>query len=198
MSSIFKFLPALALVALGGGAIAQDVETDSDLSMGEAIAEDDAENISREAIGDWELQCQMIDGEKGPCSMHQLLLDENENPVAEVNIFRLANGGMAAAGATIIVPLETLLTAQLTIAIDGGAAKRYPFAYCTQVGCVARIGFTEQDLEAYKKGQVALATIVPAVAPDQTVDLDISLSGFTKAYEESTPVEQPAPTPTQN
>jgi invasion protein IalB len=81
------------------------------------------------------------------------------------------------------VPLETSLPAQVTVAIDGGAGKRYPFAFCNPVGCYARVGLTDADISAYKRGNEAKITIVPALAPDQKVVLNLSLEGFTAAYD---------------
>ncbi|MCA0847627.1 MAG: invasion associated locus B family protein [Salipiger thiooxidans] len=143
--------------------------------------------------GDWQLQCLRVpegtDAED-PCQMYQLLKDQNGGNVAEVSMFRLSNGGQVTAGGTFIVPLETLLTQKLTISVDGGQAKRYDFSFCTQVGCYARVGFTADDVARFKGGKSAKVTIVPALAPDQQVELDMSLSGFTAAYDASSALRQ--------
>jgi len=76
--------------------------------------------------------------------------------VAEISMFALPEGGQAMAGATVIVPLETLLTGNLTIAIDGTPPKVYPFTFCTQIGCIARIGFTAEEIGQFKKGAKAV------------------------------------------
>ena len=104
-------------------------------------------------------------------------------------LFRLPADGKAIAGATVTVPLETLLTAQLTISVDGGKGKRYPFSFCTPIGCIARIGFTAEDIATFKKGAKATVTLVPAPAPDQKVELDMSLSGFTNGYNAASIIE---------
>jgi invasion protein IalB len=88
------------------------------------------------------------------------------------------------------VPLETLLIQKLSIAVDGGQPKRYDFSFCTQVGCYARVGFTEEDVARFKAGRGATITIVPAMAPDQQVTLDMSLSGFTASFDESSALRQ--------
>jgi invasion protein IalB len=87
------------------------------------------------------------------------------------------------AGATIVVPLETLLTEQLTIAVDGAQPKRYPFTWCAPLGCIARVGFTQAEIDGFKKGAKATITIVPFAAPDQPVNLDLSLKGFTAGFD---------------
>jgi invasion protein IalB len=49
---------------------------------------------------------------------------------------------------------------------------------------------TEADVTAFKRGKEATITIVPALAPDQTVDLALSLSGFTAGYDKASVIEQ--------
>lgn len=133
--------------------------------------------------GDWEVRCIHTEDGFDPCQLYQLLQDDNGNSVAEFSMVALPDGAEAAAGATIITPLETLLTAQLTMAVDGGKAKRYPFTWCASVGCFSRIGFTAAEVAQLKKGAKAVVTIVPMVAPDQKVNLTVSLAGFTAGYE---------------
>lgn len=131
----------------------------------------------------WEQRCEKTEGGKDPCQLFQLLKDADGNAVSEFSIFPLPAGGKAAAGATIVVPLETLLTAQLTIAIDSAPAKIYPFTFCAQLGCVARVGFTAAEIDQFKKGAKATLTLAPAIAPETKVNLDISLKGFTAGYD---------------
>jgi len=87
------------------------------------------------------------------------------------------------AGATLAVPLGTLLTEEVKLSVDGGKAKSYAYSYCTMAGCFSRIGLTQADVDAMKRGVKATIEIVPAQAPDQRVRIDVSLSGFTAAYE---------------
>lgn len=137
----------------------------------------------RETSGDWSIRCIRVESGEEPCELYQLLRDENGQPVAEMTVGEVNGGGQVAAGATVITPLETLLTQQVSIAVDGGAAKRYPFSWCSRIGCVSRIGLTESDLNAYRRGAQATVTIVPVVAPDQKIDLPVSLIGFTAGFE---------------
>ncbi len=164
---------------------------DTGLSLGEEAtdAEGPGSTYVAETIGDWEVQCIRAEEGEDPCQMYQLLTDEDGNAVAEVSLFRLPEGGQAVAGATIVAPLETLLTQQLTLAVDSGQGKRYPFSFCNPVGCYSRIGLTAGDVAAFKKGAVAKVTIVPFAAPDQKVTLDLSLNGFTASYDKVSVIE---------
>ncbi len=149
---------------------------------GEPVAVEGADYVI-ETSGDWEVRCIKTPDGFDPCQLYQLLQDDKGNDVAEFSMVALPDGSEAAAGATVITPLETLLTAQLTMAVDGAKAKRYPFTWCSRTGCFSRIGFTAAEVAQLKKGAKAVITIVPMLAPDQKVNLTISLAGFTAGYE---------------
>lgn len=133
----------------------------------------------------WEQKCVRTESGVDPCQLYMLLKDAEGNSVAEFTMFNLPKGaeGPAVAGATFIAPLETLLTAGMTLQIDDAKGKLYPFTFCAPIGCVARIGFTAEEITAMKAGANAKITIVPFVAPDEKVELSISLKGFTAGYD---------------
>ena len=138
----------------------------------------------RDTFGDWSLRClKAEDGQLDPCQLYQLLKDADGNAVAEFSTFPLPDGQEAAAGATIVVPLETLLTQQLRLTIDSSEPKIYPFTFCNAAGCVARVGFTAAEVAQMKRGNKAVLRMVPAAAPDQEVLLNVSLSGFTAGFD---------------
>lgn len=196
-------LAALACFALSGAAMAQETATreetpntvptsEGDLSLGEDTSVPQVgQTYVREVVQDWEIQCVKTEtGEDEPCQMYQLLQNEAGNPVAEVSLFKLPQGGQAVAGATVIVPLETALQAQLRIAVDGAQSKRYPYSLCNQIGCFARIGLTNSDLNGFKRGAKAVVTVVPFVAQDQQIQLEMSLNGFTASFDKTTVARQ--------
>jgi len=131
----------------------------------------------------WEQRCIRTEDGANPCQLYQLLKDTTGNPVAEISMFGLPAGSEAVTGATIIVPLETLLTGELTMTVDGSKARKYPFSWCAPIGCIARVGFTQAELDGFKKGNEAKLSITPVVAPDQQVVLTVSLKGFTAGYD---------------
>ena len=162
-----------------------------DLSLGEEAI---PEPYIKQEFGDWKLQClrdpnlaETAEPANEPCQLFQVLQDDQGTNVAEVTIFPLADGGKAVAGANILVPLETLLSAQLTIQIDNGNARRYPYSFCSPIGCFARVGFTNEDIAAMKKGAKAKVLLRPAPAPDEVVTLDMSLAGFTAGFDSLSP-----------
>lgn len=155
----------------------------SDLSLGEPVGPAPGQTYVAETHGDWEIRCLRVpEGQVEPCQLYQLLSDENGNPVAEFNLFDVPDEGQLVAGATIVTPLDTLLTPQLRLSVDGNQPRQYPFAFCQPVGCFVRLGLTEADLQAFRAGNSATVSIVPLPAPDQLVDLRVSLSGFTAGF----------------
>lgn len=196
----FKSLAFVALLSCATAISAQETSAPdapavdpaaADLNMGTEVTDPAATPevaavgtpYVREEFGDWALRClKAEEGTPDPCQLYQLLNDADGNSVAEISMFPLKNGGQAAAGATIVVPLETLLSEQLQITVDGSAPRRYPFTFCNRAGCVARVGFTQAEVDQFKRGIAATLRMVPAAAPDQEVKLPISLSGFTAGY----------------
>lgn len=200
MIHTMKTLLGCAALIAGTSAFAQEGETQSgtaaeieeQLSLG-TPADGElqlGQPYTSEVIGDWEMRCIRTEAEEDPCQMYQLMDDGEGAPVAEFSLFRLPEGGRAVAGATVVVPLETSLTNQLSISVDGGEARRYPFAFCAALGCYARVGLTAADVTAFKAGAVATITIVPAAAPDQKVNLEMSLSGFTASFDKVSVIDQ--------
>ena len=135
-----------------------------------------------EEHGDWELRCIAVEEGPEPCQLYQVLTDEGGGAVAEIVVFPLPEDDQAAAGAIVTTPLETLLTEQVVIAVDDSDGRRYPFSFCTEQGCVSRIGLTQEDVDRFRRGNVARVRIIPARAPDQQVVLSASLTGFTAGF----------------
>lgn len=164
-----------------------DAATGDDLAMGQEVggADGPGSNYTAATFEAWEQKCVRTESGVDPCQLYLLLKDKDGNSVAEFTMFNLPKGseGPAVAGATFIAPLETLLTAGMSLQIDDAKGKIYPFTVCTQIGCVARIGFTAEEVDAMKSGGNAVITIVPFVAPNEKVELTVSLKGFTAGFD---------------
>ncbi|SDY02322.1 invasion associated locus B family protein [Citreimonas salinaria] len=160
------------------------------LDLGEENASSQPQSYIKATFDDWSLQCIKVQDGEEICQMYQLLEDQAGASVAEASIFKLENGGQAVAGGTFVVPLETLLTEKLTIAVDGGEARRYDYSFCNPIGCYARVGFTQADIDRFRAGAVARVRIVPALAPDQEVVVEMSLAGFTAAYDAASSLQR--------
>lgn len=136
----------------------------------------------REEHGDWEVRClRAPEGQDDPCEIFQRLADEQGNPTADVTMVAVPGDSEVAVVATVVTPLQTLLTADVAVSIDGGERRSYPFVVCDEQGCYARYGLTGPQVDAYRRGSEAQIVVVPFAAPDQPVDLTLSLSGITAA-----------------
>jgi invasion protein IalB len=188
MTSLTKSLSLIALLAAASPALAQDTDseggaTPDPLALNIGTPDIQVGDLYREEVfTDWEIRCVKSESGFDPCQLYQLLDDGNGNPVAEINIFPIFDQGQAVAGATVITPLESLLPEQLGLSVDGGQLRKYPFSWCSQVGCFVRMGFTEPEIQQFRAGNVANLIIVPVAAPDQQVRLTVSLSGFTAGF----------------
>lgn len=193
MLAMPAFAQETATDEIAPAAVEAEADPADGLSLGTPLDSAEAPTLADLAVGqpyvrgesgDWVYRCLKTEGDAvDPCQLYQLLNDSNGNSVAEISIFPLAGSGRAAAGATIVAPLETLLTQQLTLSVDDGAARRYPFTFCNTAGCVARVGFTADEIAQFKRGNNAIIKMVPAAAPDETVELTVSLSGFTAGFD---------------
>ena len=136
-----RILAISALCALPVAGLAQDQSTTAEeppaadgndpsvtgLSMGATDGElQVGQTYIAEEHGAWQMRCVKSEEGKDPCQLYQLLSDDEGNSVAEFSIFNLPEGQEAAAGATVVTPLETLLTADLRLQVDAGKARRYP------------------------------------------------------------------------
>ncbi|EAQ01157.1 hypothetical protein OB2597_03674 [Pseudooceanicola batsensis HTCC2597] len=164
----------------------------ADLDTGQPESGGVGQGYVRETFGDWQLQCvRQEDTESEPCQLYQLLRGAEDNPVAEVIIEKLPEGGNVAAGATILVPFGTALAKDLRIAVDGSQGKVYRYAFCNSNACYARIGLLPADIAAFKAGNTANVTIFAYERLDEPVELTLSLSGFTAGFETLQPVTPP-------
>jgi invasion protein IalB len=171
---------------------AEPAAAEADDPDGPAATGDPAEpeilEIVRATFGDWQVRC-APNGED--CFMYQLAVDNQQNPVAEVSLLKLPAGQNVVAGATIVTPLGTLLPPGLAIQIDTNEARQYPFAWCSQVGCFSRFGMDNETISMMKRGRAGRMTLLSVGAPDQPVVLELSLTGFTAAFDSLTAPEAP-------
>ncbi|WP_116131913.1 invasion associated locus B family protein [Tropicimonas sp. IMCC34043] len=180
---------ALAAMLAAAPALAQETATTPPpaapaTAPAEAPAESDlGKPYVKDVSGDWEIHCVHTDLDADPCTLHQVLRDDNGSPVATMEIVNIPGNPQLVAGLTIVTPLDTLLTEQVAFSIDGGQAAKYPFSFCTPRGCVSRVAVTNAELDAIKRGNQGKLQIVPLAAPDQKVDLAISLAGVTSGFD---------------
>lgn len=186
--------PVFAEDTTAEGVVSDEKLAEDVLDMGQPVAEEGpalGQRYLKEEYGDWSLICIKSQAESDPCNLFQVLKDSSGGAVAEVSLFRIEQAGsQAVAGATIVAPLETLLTAGVSLSVDGAPGKRYNFSFCNQAGCVAQIGLTDGDIAAFKQGTEAKLSVRPHQAPNQVVEVTMSLKGFTAGFDVVDVVQQ--------
>lgn len=200
-----KSIPAAALAALlattaaaqdTGSAPEADAEAPAEAAGAEAAPEgpQEGETYIAEEFGDWDFACIRSGTGNDPCRFTQTLENGEGGRVAQVSVVPLPEGEPVAAAAIIETPLGTLLRVPqnaneldqpggLRMQVDDGELRVFQFTFCNAGGCVAEIGMEAELVAAFKRGAVATLTIWSAEAPDQPVELDLSLSGFTAGFD---------------
>ena len=136
----------------------------------------------KERFENWSLKCIKTVNSIERCEANQIIFNQKQQPVAEISIIKLPKGQVAAAAATIIVPLETILSEGLVLAIQELEPKKYQFKFCNSLGCYSQIGLTEDEVEALKRKEKASIFLKHISSGNQQIVLPMSLDGFTKTF----------------
>ena len=136
----------------------------------------------KERFENWSLKCIKTVNSIERCEANQIIFNQKQQPVAEISIIKLPKGQVAAAAATIIVPLETILSEGLVLAIQELEPKKYQFKFCNSLGCYSQIGLTDDEVEALKRKEKASIFLKHISSGDQQIVIPMSLDGFTKIF----------------
>ena len=96
---------------------------------------------------------------------------------------KLPDGEIAVAAANVMVPLETLLTKNFRFAFSDKIVKEFEYSFCNRNGCLVRMGLLEEDITAMKKVSSSQLSITHISRPEATINLSLSLDGFTAAFD---------------
>ena len=136
----------------------------------------------KEKFENWTLKCIKPVNSVERCEANQIIFNQKKQPVAEISIIKLPKGQVAAAAATIIVPLETILSEGLVLAIQELEPKKYQFKFCNSLGCYSQIGLTDSEVDALKRKEKASIFLKHISSGDQQIVIPMSLDGFTKTF----------------
>ncbi|UWQ97352.1 invasion associated locus B family protein [Rhodobacteraceae bacterium M385] len=183
---VLGFVAALTLPSL---ALAQAAEP---LVLPDRSEVEAGEPYVAEIFRDWQVRCIRSEGEDIPdrCEMFQLLEEENGNPVAEFRIAAaLIDDGETVANATILTPLDTLLSPGLQIRVDDAEPAVVPYAFCRPIGCFVQLSLTAENVAQFENGadtQVVLFALLRDELGQMggaPVPTTASLRGFTAAFD---------------
>ena len=143
-------------------------------------------DVLKETHGAWEIRC--IEG-TATCAMTQVGKTDDGKRAILVTIQRITgaktkDGKPIPAAMTVQTPLGILLPYGLRLKIDQDKVVPLPLARCIPAGCVSQAPMLDEAVGRMKKG----AKAVYGYLLQKEILVNISLSGFTKAYESLTPV----------
>ncbi len=167
--------------AKGDESGSSDADTPASVSPDNTDSAAPSGKIKRTTHGDWEVACG-----GGNCAMMQVGEDSEDVPVMEVVLRKLkeplkVGDQSATAVLDIITPLGVVLIEGVGMTIDDGPTEAAPFQICTEQGCLVREPISDELIGRMKRGKVAKLSVVAASRGE--VVTDISLSGFTAAYD---------------
>lgn len=130
--------------------------------------------------GDWEVLCDTGNA----CLMTQIHRNEEGSPdvifkVSKPRATSPTTGQPLPALAEIFVPLGVFLPEGLGLRIDQNEPIVAPFYSCVPLGCSVRAPLSDQIIDSLKRGSTA--TVIVAINPRNTIEIPLSLRGFTAA-----------------
>jgi len=167
-------IAGLAMLPAGAPARAQEAEKPAEAAP---AAEDKA--VETKKFDDWVVACATPkDAPKKLCQAVQTLSNkENGKRVMQIMV------GYPEAGAEpvaiFVLPLGYLLQAGGRFELDGKEVGVLGAERCVQTGCIVPLKLDKDMLAKFKAG--TSGKIVVTIAKDRTMDLPVSLKGFTSA-----------------
>jgi len=139
-----------------------------------------AEPEKRGEFNDWVLVCDQSEdlNEERCFILQELRVKETNQRVVRIEVGFVAKTGQPAA--LITLPLGISLQHGMLLQIDEGEKSRYAFTRCVPGGCIAAVSLTDGQIGALKAGSIAHVKFHDGLARE--VNLDMSLSGFTAAF----------------
>jgi invasion protein IalB len=161
--------------------------TGAALAQAPAAGQQQAQNqVLKATHGDWEIQC--LEGTE-TCAMQQVGNTADGERALLVTVQRLA--GVTAderpvpAAITVNTPIGVLIPYAIRVRVDEGNIAQVPLMRCVPESCVARAPMAEEAIAELKRGSKATF----AYFLQEEVLVEISLNGFTAAYDALTPVQ---------
>jgi invasion protein IalB len=144
------------------------------------------EQVLAATHGDWEIHC--LEGTE-TCAMQQVGNAANGQRALLVTVQRLAGvsaeGKQVPAAITVNTPLGVLIPYGVRVRVDEGNIAQVPLLRCMPDNCAARAPMADEAIAELKRG--AAATF--AIFLQEEVLVEISLNGFTAAYDALKPVQ---------
>jgi invasion protein IalB len=144
------------------------------------------QQVLKATHGAWEIHC--IEGTE-TCAMQQVGETSNGQRALLVTVQRLAGvtaeGKPVPAALTVNVPVGVLIPYGVRVRVDQGEVAPVPLLRCLPESCAARAPLAEDAVDQFKRGSNATFGFFL----QQEVLVEVSLNGFTAAYNELVPMQ---------
>ncbi len=142
--------------------------------------------LVRRDVGDWSVVC-AVSG--SPCAMEQIGKTAAGEDAILIQVEKLpepatVEGRRVVAVANVLTPRNAFLQPGVTLRVNGGEARTYPYYACQNNGCIAQIAMDEAMVNAFRRG-ARLAVTIAIFQPEGPAsgEVFVSLAGFTRAFE---------------
>ena len=140
-----------------------------------------AEELKTNEFKDWQKICNEI---TNICSIFSFGFDSEGNKKARVSLSLYGSAdSKKVAEMTILSPLYSYLPHGLLIAVQNNEPIRHEFALCAKEGCLNFIPLQKEEVEMLKKEWNLMLAYKDYRNLNEKIILDVSLVGFTKAYD---------------
>lgn len=131
-------------------------------------------SLHAETFGDWRVECE---GERCQ-ALQQLFVGEGEqrSRVLSASVVKIQDQLVL----QLVLPLGVDLRPGIVTRIDESTEQQFPFTTCVSDGCVVLLPLDAGLLAGMKAGKTMKAGFRP-FSSEQTLVVELSLSGFTKA-----------------
>ena len=144
------------------------------------------EQVLTATHGAWELHC--IEGTE-TCAMQQVGETGDGRRALLVTVQRLAGvtaeGRPVPAAITVNTPIGVLIPYGVRVKVDQGNVAPVPLLRCLPDNCAARAPLAQEAIDQFKRGSTATFGFFL----QEEVLVEVSLNGFTAAYDALKPVE---------
>lgn len=147
-----------------------------------SFAQEAAQSLNQERVGDWFVTCEKEDDKS--CVMVQEVImnkDGQKGRLASLVIFKDINDGQVKG--RFLVPLGIYLLDGLYFQIDDKKPYKTNIETCSQQGCMVSLLLKDDLLTQFKAGNKL--SVYYAIQPGKKFETQMSLKGFTKAYDKT-------------
>lgn len=128
----------------------------------------------------WDTRCVEQEGKGKTCEMFQRLsVKESGQRILEFALAKPDAETKVSRG-VVVLPLGILLKPGVMMQIDDGDKFRFDINHCNEGGCFAFVDLNQQVVQSFQRGNVAHILIMSA--DGKKIQLDLNLTGFSKAY----------------